>query len=973
MEAKSEPFPGGAMFGRFSGAWSAAAGSVWGKTDRDHGSWLPLVQHLEDAASVAGLLWDEWVPSIVRRRLAGAIGDEDAARTVTVFLAGVHDVGKATPAFAQLAHDVGMSNLVSTMEREGLRSPTLPRLSRPRHTLTGHVALAGWLEQRYAWEGPRADALASVVSSHHGIPAPEGDALRHLSRDEASLGDGAWTQVREEILDTMCELTNAGPVLGMLKTVKLRLPVLVDLVALVVMADWIASDTTRFPYGHVSCSTERLEQARRTLDLRAPWQPREFDDSGEAFAEAFPHLSGASPTALQKEAWESGRAADPGSLMVIEAPTGSGKSEAALVAAEAMAQRSGAGGAFVALPTMATSNAMFGRVLSWVDAWPGTEDPALWLAHGKAGLNDDFAGLVRGSKVAQVHDDDRAQIGARSGTGAMRVSEWFSGRRKGLLANVVVGTIDQVLMGALQARHLALRHLALSSKVVIIDEVHATDVYMRSYLHRMLTYLGAYGTPVILLSATLPVTQRDGLVQAYRDGRAAMTQPQPVGLRVRGASPEPAPAAESAPPQPSGYPLITLAGTSTTHTSVEQDQSPRTVRLEPLDDNLEQLAERLRLATADGGCVAVIRNTVRRAQETFDALAQVFGEDVRLFHSRFVALDRAARERALVDRLGPTGERPRRLIVVGTQVLEQSLDLDVDLLVSDLAPVDLLIQRCGRLHRHPRPSSDRPETLRSAQCWVTGVEDWSTPVPRAVGGSRAVYAETLLLRSAAVLRPYLEGRPLTLPEEVPALVAEAFDEATVPPAGWETQWLQAADKAQSKDDASRSKAGVFQVDPPTTKVALTGWVTTPAQEDRDETKARAQVRNTEDGIEVIVVVRDGPDSLRLPDGSFDGARRQIPYQPDDHDQTTRLMAGCTVSLPQELTNPGVWDQTIGELEANAITDQWQDSRWLAGQLALVLDAGTGSDPASTVLHDRLVTYDATRGLTVTRHDLGVSA
>lgn len=950
------------------GEWSSAARSVWGKTDRDSGAFLPLVQHLEDAAGVAGLLWDTWLPEIVRRRLAIAVGGRAEARTLAVFLAGVHDIGKATPAFAQLANDVGMSDLVSAMARRGLDGPTLSRTERVRHTLTGHIALEDWLQRRFGWSPIRAAALASIVSSHHGNPSDD-TSLRMVENDTRSMGGSAWSAVRDEILEGMAHRTAADGVLTDLRSVKFRLPHLVDLCAIIVMADWIASDTTRFPYDRDLSSADQLALVQKSLDLRAPWRPRARTEASHAFGQAFPHVGSALPSALQSGAYELAHRADPGSLMVIEAPTGSGKSEAALLAAEAMALQAGAGGVFLGLPTMATSNAMFGRVLQWLDAWPGAENPSLWLAHGKAALNDDFAGLVRESCVTAIYDDDDVQRthGDRSRS-AVRVSSWFSGRRRGLLAGVVVGTVDQVLLGALQARHLALRHLALSSKVVIIDEVHATDVYMRSYLQRMLAYLGAYGTPVLLLSATLPSDLRDELTHAYQQGRRAITDPQQGGLRQRGSIPVSHVTetySDSTPDRAAPYPLLTLVGRELERVAVEQDQPVRSVQVEAIADDLPSLVQRLSAALKDGGVVGVIRNTVSRAQATVEALREVFGDDVELFHSRFVALDRAARERDLVIRLGPRAERPSRLIVVGTQVLEQSLDIDLDLLITDLAPLDLLIQRCGRLHRHQRPEGARPGQMGTATVWLTGVEDWSAPAPRAVRGSRAVYQESLLLRAAAVLLPHLSGRPVMLPSDVPGLVAHAFAASLEPPRGWEDEWSRAEERRTKAEDRTRSKAGVFQIDPPTQKVTLTGWVPTPRSEERDETQARAQVRDSEDGIEVILLIRSPDGTLRLPAGSFEGAGQMVPETPEDGQPVTRLMAGCTVALPQALTNPGAWDATVSALEADPVADSWQASRWLAGQLALVLLEPADGGRAGIVLNGHHLTYDDTSGLTVT--------
>lgn len=846
-----------------------------------------------------------------------------------------------------------MGELVDAMERSGLSSPTLPRSERLHHSLTGQVVVDEWLIEAYGYHCYRAQALASVIGGHHGAPPHEGqsDSVRRTR----ALGDDAWHQVQVEVLERMTEITEAAPVLRGLSRRKLTLPVLIDLSALVIVADWIASDSDNFPYDLSRSSAERLADALPHLDLRAPWQPTLLDDPSVLFAERFPHLRGTDPSELQSAAVLAATAAHEPPMLVIEAPTGSGKTEAALLAAEVLAGRFGAGGVFVALPTMATSNAMFGRVLRWVEAWPGPTHPTMHLAHGKAALNEDFATLRRESVAQAVYDDE----GRHVDSGSARVSSWLSGRKKGLLANVVVGTIDQVLMGALQARHLALRHLALSSKVVVVDEVHAADTHMRSFLVRMLDYLGAYGTPVILLSATLPPLQRTELVTAYQTGRhRAGTQPG-GGLttrRPRGAVPADAPASSG--PGPEEYPVITVVDRQVTHQILPGSDIVRAVRLVPVDDDLDLLCERLRSELAEGGCAAVVRNTVRRAQDTFDALRGVFGEDVRLFHSRFLACDRAARERELAEVLGPGDERPHRLVVVGTQVLEQSLDIDVDLMVTDLAPADLMVQRLGRLHRHPR---HRPAGLATPRCLVTGVE-WQGDAPVPVTASTRVYAEATLLRSLAVLRTFLDGEVLSLPEQGPHLVHTAYDPDLPAPDGWEAAWQAADESLRETEASSRERATSFQIAELGAATSLVGWTSAPAEDGREEV-GRAQVRDSEDGIEVVVVRRDQGGHLHSMPGASRHADQQLPYELDDRDGLTRHLATCTVGLPQALTQPWTWERTVTELERFPEGDHWQGSRWLRGQLPLVLD-----ETLTCELNGHHVTYDAERGLDVTKTD-----
>ena len=947
--------------------WSRAARSVWGKTDRLGESWLPLVQHLEDAAGVAGHLWDCWVPSLVRRRLAREIGGEGEARKLYVFLAGTHDVGKSTPAFAQLAHRVGRSELVSEMERHGLTSPRLGGPEMLRHTLTGHVALQEWLASRHNFSKARAGSIATVVSAHHGTPASDQSQLEAV-RTTRAMGGAAWDGVRNEILDVMAEVTGATAVLARMRERKLSLLTLIDLSALVVVADWISSDEFRFPYD-LSDPAGRLRRGLEGLDLRGSWEPSPAASVDGLFASRFPGLAHVGPTPLQRAAVDAVMSAESAPLVLIEAPTGAGKTEAALMAAEVLAARFGAGGVYVGLPTMATSNAMFGRVLGWVESWSGEQDPSMWLAHGKASLNEDFDELVRASHHLQVYDEG-LDGGDEPDQGPARVSSWLQGRRRGLLANVVVGTVDQVLMGALQARHLALRHLALSGKVVLVDEVHSADVYMRSYLCRVLEYLGAYGTPVILLSATLPPAQRGELVAAYQRGRKKMLEPpttQLLGARrpstTTGAATDLPSAGEPLGPGPEAYPLVTLATDDVTHRSVEHDGRASRVRIERLVDDLGVLVDTVAAAVEHGGCVAVMRNTVRRAQDAYDALCERLGADVELFHSRFLAADRAVRERDLVRRLGPPGpgrQRPHRLVVVGTQVLEQSLDVDFDLLLTDLAPVDLVIQRIGRLHRHHRPLGDRPHGLTEPRCLITGVEDWEAQVPVIAPVLTHVNAESQLLRSLAVLQPHLDGRDLVLPEDGPILVHRAYDAGLVAPAGWESTWEQAEEDEARHGDRSRSRASVGLTASPWALTSLTRWTSTPADERREET-GRAQVRDSEDGIEVLLLQRRDDGALGLLDGSFEGAGAELLLPPDDAHPTVRRLAACTVGLPQTLTNPSRWDRTVGELESNGVADDWQQSRWLRGQLVLVL----GAD-GRTTLNGHEVAYDPQRGLSVER-------
>ena len=223
--------------------------------------------------------------------------------------------------------------------------------------------------------------------------------------------------------------------------------------------------------------------------------------------------------------------ADPG-LMIIEAPMGEGKTEAALAAAEILAATTGAGGCFLALPTRATSDAAFPRMLNWLERVPDADRErgalAVGLAHGKARFHTDFQDLMKVGRSVGIELDGEPQ------TRELAAHRWLSGRKKALLSSFVVGTIDQLLFAALKSRHLALRHLGLAGKVVIIDEAHAYDVYMSQYLDRALEWLAAYRVPTIVLSATLPGRRRKEMLRRTSGAPARTSGQTPAVLEDRG-------------------------------------------------------------------------------------------------------------------------------------------------------------------------------------------------------------------------------------------------------------------------------------------------------------------------------------------------------------------------------------------------------------------------------------------------------
>jgi CRISPR-associated endonuclease/helicase Cas3 len=980
---------------------SATATSVWAKSHPMRSvteEWLPLVTHLEDAAGIAGRLWDEWLPPAVTDRIAAHAGGPDAGRTLVCFLAGIHDIGKATPAFA-----VQVDALRDALVEVGLDWPhgfeATERRKRP-HGLAGGVVLQRWLKRRHGWTRDESGGIASVVAGHHGIPPCEkqvDDARREDSTvngmNTRLLGDAAWRDVQDELCDHLAAATGAAAHLDGDEWRELPQTVLALLTALVVVADWLSSNRDLFPLVRLDGErtppqpTEdpatRVGRAWGAVRLPPPWRA---DPAGltvdDLLAARFDLPRDAVAHPVQRSAVAAAREMDGPGLLVIEAAMGSGKTEAGMLAAEVLAARTGAGGVLVAMPTQATSDAMFARVLRWVEGLPAMgseqealvpdgagdgEERAVFLAHGKAWLNPDFSALSRSKAAACDVGRDEGPVGRAVRAGAY-LHGWMTGRRKGVLADFAVGTIDQVLMMALQSRHVALRHLALARKVVILDEVHAVDVFMGAFLERALEWLGAYGVPVVALSATLPSGLRARLVAAYQ--RGARQLPRATDAPVP-QDQEDTVSDDDAHPQ-AAVVTFTRGDTAVTR-SVTGRVRTVSVRVETADDDLGTLLRTIAEATAEGGCVLVVRNTVRRAQETFEALAEVYGDDVELLHSRFLALDRKDRETRLVSALGPPprdgapSARPGRRIVVATQVVEQSLDVDFDLLVTDLAPTDVMLQRIGRLHRHERPASHRPVALREPRTVVVGVADWASTPPTLDAGGRAVYRDHLLLRAAAQVAAVAAGTGrIELPGDIAPLVEEAYGGTRIGPADWQEAMDAARARAAAEQAASEASANAFRLRPPATGegTSLIGWLDASVGDANEgnagEERGRAQVREGEDTFEVLVVQSDAAGQWRLPDwlppDKYPGELLTTVEVPSR--ALRRVLAGCSVRLPGAVCRGRHGDAVLAALEDTCV-EPWQDSPDLAGQLVLVLD-----DDGRAPLPGWDIEYDARSGLKV---------
>ncbi|WP_341829627.1 CRISPR-associated helicase Cas3', partial (plasmid) [Synechococcus elongatus PCC 11802] len=608
-----------------------------------------------------------------------------------------------------------------------------------------------------------AKLLAQVVGGHHGF-FPSQRELQHLNLQ--AIGAGAWLTFRQEIFQQLWDFVGLQPS-DLPKTCSNAAIVL--LAGLTTVSDWIASNKDpETEYAGDQAFSEYQqgleEKAAAALDSLG-WVASPSPSEGN-----FQTLFGIeTPRPLQEQAIAISATPESSSVqqfVLIEALMGEGKTEAAVYLADRWQQYQKTTGFYIGLPTQATSNQMWGRVRSFLQRRYPDININLTLSHSAAMLQDNYINTI--CRLDQVYDDsDNHYKGVVA-------QEWHTARKRTLLSPYGVGTIDQALLGVLRSRHQFVRLFGLAGRTVILDEVHAYDLYTSELIERLLEWLALLGSPVIALSATLPQQTRQNLLTAYAEG---LGQSLDVGA-IR----------------PTNYPRLTqLVGTETKHYTfpahedccraltiqwVEENRTPNQLSQSPW---VTQLMDQLQ----SGGCVAILCSTVDRAQQIYGVLQSLLAtEELGLFHGRFLFADRQKREQDCLKRFGKPSEaveRPYRYVLVATQVIEQSLDLDFDLMISDLAPIDLLLQRSGRLHRHRR--KERPTPFQTPQLWlITPAVDQGVPD---FGVNSVIYDSYILLRTWLSLR---DRSSLQLPDEMDALIEATYDLDQSPDPQFQEYW-----------------------------------------------------------------------------------------------------------------------------------------------------------------------------------------
>jgi CRISPR-associated endonuclease/helicase Cas3 len=735
-----------ALRGRRREVMSWGNAYFWAKTTQDGQPGISVRDHGINVGCVAEALREALPPAVGALLPPGGIT-----------LAALHDVGKISAGFLCKcpAWLVG-SGLAEAARNEFWQG------AEADHSLVSQFCLQDALKLR------KSELWAVAAGAHHGrIHGRRIAGIRLPPVARAKLEEAARQRTIAELEAIFGPLPAQSP-MGDCSDLWL-------LAGLVAVADWIGSNENFFPCGQGVPLNEARQRAGKSLsDIN--WCGGKMRPE-TPFGEMFGIPSG--PNALQSALLAC--AVQPG-LFIVEGPMGCGKTEAALAAAHRLATNSHNRGLYFGLPTQITSSRIHRRVSRFLTKT--LADPAnLRLAHAASWLDEKQAVEIR---PAMPGDADSA-------TQAADARSWFASSRHALLARYGVGTVDQALQAVVAVKHFFVRRFGLAGKVVILDEVHSYDVYTGALIGELVRELLALRCSVIVLSATLTRSRRRQIL-AKAGGSETVS-------------------ASELNPASDPYPLITISAAGQASRSVPvswADQKQVQVSARAFSEP-EIIGQCLKRAEA-GQRVLYLRNTVGEAQASYRAFANAARAgtiDLGLLHSRFPFFRREQLEEVWLGRLGKDGlEDGAGCILVATQVVEQSVDIDLDFIVSDLAPTDMLLQRMGRLWRHSRAR----RRAAKPDFWINvphfGGNDSARQLKSALGKSARVYAPYVLLRTAEVFA--LRGS-LSLPAQIREVLEETYAEreAGREPDGWQQLREELEKEKRQLEDEAQAAARVL--------------------------------------------------------------------------------------------------------------------------------------------------------------------
>lgn len=648
-------------------------------------------------------------------------------REIVAAFAGLHDIGKISPGFQAKC-------------REWLRQNSLEKvaINNAWDTLeTDHAKITQYTIQNILRKNNMATEAAEIwgalLGSHHGRLNRLGVIPKGCKPDDE------WENKRETVASDFLHSISLPDF-----PIDTSWPLVWWLAGLVSVADWIASNEDYFFSDKIETKPEESVETANAAVKAIGFNDIEIQQ-GISFGDIFKDEDGRPflPNDLQVKAGES--ISKPG-LYIIEAPMGMGKTEAALWSAYKLMCAGKASGIYFALPTQTTSNRMYMRMQAFLERISRTSVQAR-LVHANSWLLDNI-------DVPHIHPAADSE-----GESAREAKDWFASKKRALLAPIGVGTIDQALMSVIAVKHFFVRQFALAGKVIILDEVHSYDLYTGTLIKTLCDRLLPLGCTILVLSATLSRQIKKRFIDVISDDndkRCPLITGKAVGYEDK--------------------PLCVLIGKP-------EEKSVR-VYFKKEADALSRA-----IAKAKGGAsVLWVCDTVNRAQEIYELAEKRIDSklEIGLLHARFPLFRRQELEDYWMEKLGKEGKDRYGCILFGTQVAEQSVDLDADFMVSELAPTDMLLQRMGRLWRHKRTkrSCEHPEFCIVAEKYQFTEFKKATAdkIKKMFEAKAKVYAPYLLLRSFEL---WNDKKSVNLPDDIRDLIEETYKERSGEPKGWQ--------------------------------------------------------------------------------------------------------------------------------------------------------------------------------------------
>ncbi|HEY9167074.1 MAG TPA: CRISPR-associated helicase Cas3' [Candidatus Kryptonia bacterium] len=723
--------------------------AFWAKTTREGRPGISVLEHMLNVGFVARAMAQKRQEILSLFRVAPSLVGT---------LAALHDLGKISPGFQRKCEEwLKLKGLLEIAQRGRWDSEM-----EGDHGKVSHAALQKIFNEK-GMDERSATYLSTVLGGHHGrLNRPNERGFKPQKAIIEDLSGINWEEERKSAAETV--VSEFGIRFSDL-LVDDSSPALWWLAGLTSVADWIGSDERYFPAEGRIEVTRVPDVAKKCIEEIGLIRPEIV--TGLSFLDLF----GFKPNEIQSAALST---ITNHGVYVIEAPMGTGKTEAALGVAYHLLCDGKASGIYFALPTQATSNRMHLRMKKFVKRIAPDADESK-IIHSNSWLLDVRVPLSPARTSGGKEED--AQTGR----------DWFSSAKRALIAPFGVGTVDQALLGIVAAKHFFVRHFALAGKVVILDEIHSYDLYTGTLIDRLIETLEVLGCTVIVLSATLSKLRRGKIVSAENNhGIPGSKEPYPLitGRRL-GEVLEPL---SVQPPVPRSVDILFKADAEAMSIAVEK--------------------------ASKGACVLWVSNTVEAAQKAYTQIRQSnsFSFPIGLLHSRFPFWRREELENEWMNRLGKDSSTRCGSILVSTQIVEQSVDLDADLMITGLAPTDMLLQRLGRLWRHDR--KDRPISKR--QLYI--IEEQTNlaelrkiekkEILKVLGDKALVYDPYVLLRS---LEQWKRRKKINIPRDIRKMIEATYKKREKEPISWQELLEDTYGKALALKQKALMSSNIWQV------------------------------------------------------------------------------------------------------------------------------------------------------------------